>query len=165
MSDKQVITVEKRTKFGVRGTDGLNYSISKFLKDVTPDSFEEGAQYEFDVYTGPKGGKSINKFLKLDGVKTSVPPIPALPKTTLTETKAPMGETPVKPAVKKTEDEKMTKADWADRNRTIELQALLKSTLESPSVAQLVVGKRLQESLEILKEVFEFSLRLYDSKK
>lgn len=168
---QETVLVETVTQFGIR-SNGKNYGISPRLKEAgtTPDKFQKGATYLVEVYTGPKGGKSINSFALVgtSAPVASVPsPVPSLPPTTLAATPAPGGVPPVTPAVKKADvdSEKMTKKDWANKDRTIELQAIMKSTLESPMVAQLAVGKRIEEVLETVKTVYEFSLALYDSKK
>lgn len=164
------ITVESITQFGVRA-GGKSYSISPRLKEkgVEPNNFSVGQQYEIELYIGPKGGRSINSFNLIGGLSVSqLPPVPSLPSTTTKETIAPKGVAPVAPAAKKVEvadSEKMTKKDWANKDRTIELQAIMKSTLESPMVAQLAVGKRIEEVLQTVKAVYEFSLALYDAKK
>lgn len=173
---QEQLTVEAVTQYGIR-VNGKNYGISPRLKEAgtTPDKFQKGATYLVEVYTGPKGGKSINSFALVGpaGLPSAIAsqplpsPVPSLPPTTLAATPAPTGAVPVTPAAKKADvdSEKMTKKDWANKDRTIELQAIMKSTLESPMVAQLAVGKRIEEVLETVKTVYEFSLALYDSKK
>jgi len=170
------IIVEKVTQYGVRA-NGVNYGISPRLKEkgIEPNSFNVGSQYEIELYIGPKGGRSINSFSLISGTAVdmrllvpAVPAVPSLPTTATHETVAPKGVAPVTPAQRRPEgssDDKMTKADWADRNRTIELQAIMKSTLESPMLAQLAVGKRFEETLQNVHALFEFALNLYDSKK
>lgn len=167
---QEQLTVEAVTQYGVR-SNGKNYGISPRLKDsgTEPNTFQKGATYIVEVYTGPKGGKSINSFALITGTvntRTNTSPVPSLPLTTTQETVAPKGIAPVAPANKAVIDpEKMSKADWSRKDRTIELQAIMKSTLESPMVAQLAVGKRIEEVLQTVKAVYEFSLDLYDSKK
>ncbi len=56
------------------------------------------------------------------------------------------------------ENDKMTKADWGAKDKSIETQAVLKSVLESPAFAQLVVGKREQEAFEIGSRMFKYFL-------
>lgn len=166
----EVLTVEKVTQYGIRA-NGRNYGISPRLKEagITPEKFSEGASYQVEVYTGPKGGKSINSFAP------STPPLlppPALPPTTVTDTKAPGGIPPVSPAQKRAEtalppksDDKMSKSDWDEKSRLIHLDAIYKSTLESPALAQLVVGKRLEEAMVTKREWFKSSLKDYDDAK
>jgi hypothetical protein len=133
--------------------------------------FNVGETYLVEIYTGPKGGKSINSYALVVNEPVAAssgsigipPPPPSLPRTSLPATTAPGGVAPVAPAVKKEDSEKMTKADWAAKDRSIELQAILKSTLESPMLAQLVVGKNNRDALLTLTEVFEHSLSLYES--
>jgi len=170
---QEQILVEAVTQYGVR-SNGKNYGISPRLKEsgTEPNTFRQGATYLVEVYTGPKGGKSINSFALVGGpaAVASAPvtsPVPSLPTTTLGTTVAPGGVAPVQAAKAATpvDTEKMTKKDWANKDRTIELQAIMKSTLESPMVAQLAVGKRIEEVLETVRVVYEYSLALYDSKK
>lgn len=169
---QEQVTVEAVTQYGIR-VGGKNYGISPRLKEsgVTPDKFQKGASYIIETWTGPKGGKSINSFALVGTQPVAfIPtpsPVPSLPTTTLSTTVAPGGVAPVQAAkaVTPVDTEKMTKKDWANKDRTIELQAIMKSTLESPMVAQLAVGKRIEEVLDTVKAVYEFSLALYDSKK
>lgn len=98
--------------------------------------------------------------------EASIPLPPSLPPTSVGETKAPGGVAPVAPAKKRPNEngatgidsEKMTKADWANKDSRIETVAVLKSVLESPAFAQLVVGKRKGEAFEIGAEMFSYFL-------
>jgi len=148
------LTVEVKTQYGVKA-GGVNYSYSKFAKDK---SLEVGDVVEAEIYTGGKGGKYINSFKRVGNSNT--PPMPpALPPTTVGDTKAPGGTPPVSPAVKKSVDsEKMTKADWNAKDAAIELVAVMKSSLESPALAQLAVGKRRDEFFTISREFIKFNL-------
>lgn len=173
----EVLTVEKVTQYGIRA-NGRNYGISPRLKEagITPEKFSEGASYQVEVYTGPKGGKSINSFALTPNITTSMntmPPLPpALPPTTVSDTKAPGGVPPVSPAQKRAETalppksgDKMSKSDWDEKSRLIHLDAIYKSTLESPALAQLVVGKRLEEAQVTKREWFKSSLKDYEDAK
>lgn len=172
----EVLTVEAVTQYGFRSA-GKNYNLSPRLKEagITPQHFGVGVAYQCEVYTGPKGGKSVNSFGPItNGVvpvaTPSLPPFPpALPPTTVTSTPAPGGVPPVTPAVKRTntstDDERMTKSDWANKDRLIHLDAIYKSTLESPALAQLVVGKRLEEAIDTKREWFKSSLKDYEDAK
>ena len=162
---QETIVVEAVTQYGVRA-NGRNYGLSPRLKDsgVEPNVFSTGSSYLVEVYTGPKGGKSINSFKAVEGSAPALPPPPpSLPRTTIHGTIAPGGVAPVAPASKRDDSEKMTKADWAAKDRSIELQAILKSTLESPMLAQLVVGKNNRDALTTMAEVFESALGLYEA--
>lgn len=184
---QEQITVEAVTQYGVRA-NGRNYGLSPRLKDsgIEPSNFSVGETYLVEIYTGPKGGKSINSFAVVNTASFTgqtviiplPPPPPSLPQTSLPATPAPGGIAPVAPAGYRKDivngglvklgpingdSEKMTKADWAAKDRSIELQAIIKSTLESPLLAQLVVGKNNRDALLTLTEVFEHSLSLYES--
>lgn len=178
---KEIVTVESITQWGIKA-NGVNYRLSNRLKEsgVDPESFEVGQTYSMDVWTGPQGGKSINSFeITSAGEEAPAPvapkpllrrPVPSLPQTTVHTTPAPGGVPPVRPAVRPsvapaTDPDRMSKQDWADRNRTIELQAILKSTLESPMLAQLAVGKNTLEALGLVETVFTSALALYDKAK
>lgn len=97
-----------------------------------------------------------------------VPAIPVLPKTSVNP--QPRNEaSPVAPAkavkaVERAGDEKILAKPY-DRNRSIEIQALIKSTLESPAVAQLIVGKNDGEALATITKVFEHALGLFEKNK
>jgi len=171
---QEQVVVEAITQYGIKANGKfLNLSPNLRNSGVKPTNFNVGETYLVEIYTGPKGGKSINSYAAV--APTSVNPVPApvalpppppsLPRTSLPATPAPGGVAPVAPAVKRDESDKMTKEDWGVRNRSIELQAILKSTLESPMLAQLVVGKNNRDALITLTEVFEHSLSLYESAK
>jgi hypothetical protein len=182
-TNQEQIVVEAITQYGVK-SGGRFLNLSPKLKDsgVKPSTFTVGETYLVEIYTGPKGGKSINSYaavtptpvplMTIPAPVTLPPPPPSLPRTSLPATPAPGGVAPVAPAQKRAEEalaaaekqsDRMTKEDWGVRNRSIELQAILKSTLESPMLAQLVVGKNNRDALVTLTEVFEHSLNLYES--
>jgi hypothetical protein len=54
----------------------------------------------------------------------------------------------------------MSKQDWANKDVRIEQVAIVKSVLESPAYAQLVVGRRLDESLDIGSQMVRHFLGL-----
>lgn len=162
------LVVESVTQYGVR-SKGKNYGISPRLKEkgIEPNSFIVGMEYEVEVYTGPKGGKSINGFSLVTPTTTiptvmgvPVPPLPTLPTTTVTNTTAPGGVPPVTPAQKRNDqdDEKMTKADWARKDANIGIDAVIKSSLESPALAQMVVGKNDNEAFDLSRRYIKFNL-------
>lgn len=175
---QEKVTVEQVTQWGIR-SGGKNYGISPRLKEagIEPKNFDIGTTYDLEIYVGSKGGKSINSFVKLGGAvdgsvqqlqRNAQPlPPPALPSTTVTETKAPGGVPPVAPAQKRTpssntSNDTMTKEDWDRKSFLIHVDAIMKSTLESPALAQLVVGKRLEEAQATKREWFKSSLKDYD---
>src|SRR5581483_7903355 len=158
---QEVLTVEAVTQYGFRA-NGKNYSISTRLagQGVKPQNFIQGAQYNVEVWTGPQGGKKINSYQPVNGQAPApvappapvyqapapvAPPMPpALPATTVAATPAPGGVPPVTRAgagAAPSAEDKMSKADWADRNREIAIQAILKSSIESPALAEHVTGK------------------------
>jgi hypothetical protein len=164
----ETIIVEKVTQWGVR-SGGMNYGLSPKLKDkgVTPEIFKEGVTYSVEVWTGPKGGKSINAYNELGASQPIAPPVaamaPSLPQTTVASTPAPGGIAPIAPAKKEptkdsSDEDKMSKADWADKDRRIGIDAVLKSTFESPALAQLVVGKNQQEAFLTTREFAKYNL-------
>ena len=132
---QETLVVEKVTQYGPRA-NGKTYSISPRLKEtgVKPEDFMVGQTYIAEVWTGPKGGKSINSYTSANAPQ----PTPSLPTTTVQNTKAPGGESPVKPAnygTDKTDDTKMSKSDWALKDRRIENQTIMKAILGSPVLA------------------------------
>ncbi len=58
----------------------------------------------------------------------------------------------------------MSKGDWAEKNRKEDIRAILNTTVASPAVAQMVIGKNTKDTLATIREVFEFNLALYDEK-
>lgn len=164
---QEVLTVEALTQYGVKAA-GRNYNISPKLKEagITPQHFGVGVSYQVEVYTGPKGGKSINSFGAINTAANplvsagTLPPPPALPPTTVTGTKAPGGVPPVTPAQSRngSDDDKMTKADWAKKDENIGIDAVIKSTLESPALAQMVVGKNEVEAFDLSRRYVRFNL-------
>lgn len=160
----EVLTVEAVTQYGFRSA-GKNYNISPKLKEagITPQHFGVGLSYQCEVYTGPKGGKSVNSFGPVaNGVATPPPPPPppSLPPTTVSATKAPGGIPPVTPAQKRndSDDDKMTKADWAKKDENIGIDAVIKSSLEAPALAQMVVGKNEEEAFGLSRRWIRFNL-------
>ncbi len=145
----EVLTVEKITQYGVKA-NGQNYSYSKFCKKE--QELKVGDVVEAGVYVGQKGGRYLNSYT-VTGQTVAAPKAttPALPPTSVSETKAPMGVPPVAPAKKRTEvtsdPDKMTKADWSAKDIAIERVAIVKSVLESGAFAQLSVGRRLEDVL------------------
>lgn len=91
--------------------------------------------------------------------KAELPGIPAIPE---------VPAIPVKQAGKAVEhpgdDKVLTKKPY-DRDRSIEVQAIMKSTLESPFLAQLTITKSEKESFELLERVFKKALELYEAAK
>lgn len=168
---QETVVVEAITQYGIKA-NGKFLNLSPNLKNsgVTPTHFNVGETYLVEIYTGPKGGKSINSYAAVTPalVQTPViplPPPPSLPRTTVHETPAPGGVAPVAPAVKKEDSEKMTKADWAAKDKSIECLALVMSGLKSPMLAQLVVGKNNRDALLTFREVVEEAAILCDELK
>lgn len=94
-----------------------------------------------------------------------LPPIPSLPQTTVNPQADPQGIAPVRPAVKARPNENGKEGtNWDARNRSIEVQAIMKSTLESPLLAHLAVGKNTVEALGLLETMFNKALELYEQK-
>lgn len=126
---------------------------------------------------------------------TSVPPVPSIPLTTVNPQPrneaspvAPAKKTPIQaveqkkplppgvypyndetlshPISERAGDDKMLKGPGPKtRDRSIELQALLKSTIESPLLAQLTMGCSVGISLEVLTEIYGKVVNLYDGTK
>lgn len=170
----EVLTVEAVNQYGFK-SGGKNYSISALLakKGITPQSFTPGTQIQAEIWTGPQGGKKVNSFQLYGGVTApampQMPPMPpqyanapALPVTSVATTPAPGGVPPVSklpPAVK--DEDKMSKSDWADRNREIALQAIVKSSIESPALAEHVTGKSTPEVFELTRQYVKHNLETY----
>lgn len=172
----ETVLVESVTQYGIRSA-GKSYNLSPVLKKkgISPTVFEVGKTYNLELYIGSQGGRNINAYALADGEvaeapvapvvrRAAPPPPPSLPRTSLPETKAPGGVAPVAAATK-VDPDKMSKADWQAKDRSIELQAIVKSTLESPMLAQLVVGKNNRDALLTFTEVFEHALAVYESAK
>lgn len=157
---QEVLTVEAVTQYGFK-SGGKNYNISPRLKEagITPANFTAGLTYQVEVYTGPKGGKSVNSFGPAQGGVALPPPPPSLPPTTVTQTPAPGGIPPVAPARRDVnQDDKMTKADWQEKDKGISIDAVIKSSLESPALAQMVVGKNEVEAFELSRRYVKYNL-------
>lgn len=113
-----------------------------------------------------------------------VPPVPSLPVTTVNP--QPRNEaSPVAPAKRslgefakstvQAVDKAFTEKAGDDkgfgetkpktRNRAIETQAILKSTLESPTLAQMCHGKDDMSVIKTLGDLFRAALKLYDEAK
>lgn len=143
-------------------------------KKVPIAQISKGETYTAEIETNAKGYQTIMNIDGLSAAKKSKSAIPELPKTAVEETKAPGGAAPVVKAgddkllqtlPRSTDSEKMTKKDWANKDKSIETQAVLKSVLESPAYAQLVIGKNEQDAFDIGGKMFEYFLeRFYAAK-
>jgi len=152
---------------GLKTADGwLNVA-----KKVPIAQFAKNETYKLEIETNEKGYRTVvgvagDKVVE----KKAKSPIPSIPKTAVEDTPAPGGVAPVAKAgddkgFKAKDSEKMTKADWGAKDKSIETQAVLKSVLESPAYAQLVVGKKEAEAFDIGARMFEFFLeRFYAAK-
>lgn len=174
----EVLTVESVNQYGFR-SNGKNYSISTRLAQsgITPQHFQVGSQIQAEVWVGPQGGKKINSFQPVNGtpiasapVAAYVPPVmppmpPALPQTNVASTPAPGGVPPVsktpRGASAVTAEDKMSKADWAARNNEIAIQAIVKSSLESPALGEHVTGKSTPEFMQLTRDYVKFNLETY----
>lgn len=163
---QETVVVERVTQYGFKA-GGKNYGLSPKLKgaNITPASFEVGSTYLVEIWTGPQGGKSVNSFSKVGAVPAAPPPAPVapvLPPTTVAATPAPGGVPPVAPAKKSAlqelADDKMSKADWQNKDRLIGIDAVIKSSLESPALGQLVVGKNQEEAFQTSRDFIRFNL-------
>ncbi len=131
-------------------------------KAVPASLFTKGETYKLDIETNAKGYKTV---VGIAGEKAVAPKkvnsaIPSIPKTAVEDTPAPGGEAPV---AKAGDDKGLKVSDLrisssSSRDKSIETQAVLKSVLESPAYAQLVVGKRESESFEIGSRMFKHFL-------
>jgi hypothetical protein len=94
---------------------------------------------------------------KKEEVKT-LPPVPAVPTA--------VQHTYVKTELKeKAGDDKGFRKPVDERTASIERQAIIKSVLESPMLAQLAVGKNTKECKDLLTEIFNHSVDLFYGKK
>lgn len=153
----KAVRVARVNKFSITDADGVDYNLSKF------DPVDLGrivAGNDYTVQFVESKGKNYMRSIQ-PGNTGSI--TPSLPRTSVTETKAPGGETPVKPAAVPAAPIVSERA--YNRDRSIECQAILKSTLESPAVAQMVVGKNENEVKAILRDVFLTMLTVYDETK
>ncbi len=97
--------------------------------------------------------KDDKEYLKVLSYSEACLPAISLPRTTVSDTPAPGGE----PVVKKIQSvslnvgdpDRMSKADWAAKDRNIELVAIVKSTIESPAYRELIMGKNTEQACEV----------------
>lgn len=113
------------------------------------------------------------------GLDVVIPPVPSLPKTSVAPKSDPNGVSPVAPTIvssgfagiKKWEqngdkglgkvldkDNTMSKADWQNKDKGISIDAIHKSTLESPTLANLAIGKNDDEVLALTRKFFKYQL-------
>lgn len=173
---QEVLTVDSVNQYGIK-YQGKTYSISTLLakKGVTPESFAVGSRIRAEIWTGPQGGKKINSY-QLEGAAApapiaayapALPPpmLPALPPTTLAATPAPGGVAPVSKTPRTTtpakDDDHMSKAEWKAKDNAIAIQAIVKSSLESPALGEHVTGKSHAEFLEMTREFVKYNLETY----
>lgn len=168
---QEIVKVETVTQYGFR-SGGKNYGLSPKLKEkgIEPSEFKVGTTYVCEIYTGPKGGKSVNAYSEVSPgtvVPSVATPTPSLPSTTVSTTVAPGGVAPIAPAKRvaeqavvqaQSENDKMTKADWSNKDRMIGIDAVIKSSLESPALGQLVVGKNQEEAFQTARDFIRFNL-------
>lgn len=156
------VKMKSKTGKGVAGHDKVWFNTGK---GVNFDSISVGDTVALE-YNGDSGVNFVSSYAKVGSTEQSaVPPVPSLPKTTVTETKAPGGEKPVAPAnkaVPTSDPDKMSKQDWANKDKAIERIAIFKSVLEGSAYAQLTVGKRLDESLQVGSDMIDFFLNKLD---
>lgn len=98
----------------------------------------------------------------------TIPPVPSLPKTSVAPKSDPNGVSPVAPtsdkglgkvlAVKSASGDNMSKQDWADKDARISIDAIHKSSLESPTLANLAIGKNDDEVLALTRKFFKYQL-------
>jgi len=163
MTSTEILGVASLTQYGFRGVDGKNYSSGKFLKN---QNYPIGRNIKAEVYTGPKGGKSINSWLLYEepvlttpaATLPPVPSVPSLPATSVAPKPNPSGVSPVAPV--RADGNAMTKQDWNNRQDGISIDAIHKSVLESPAVANLVIGKSQSEVYDTVRDFFKFNLEL-----
>lgn len=154
------VKAKSKTGKGIVGADEVWFNTGK---GVNFNDIEKGDVVDL-TYNGDSGVNFVSAYKKTNGaaLKPSVPPVPSLPRTTVTETPAPGGEAPVAKATKKVDSETMTKADWANKDLAIERIAIFKSVLESPAYAQLVVGKRQDDAFQVGGLMVDFFLNKLD---
>lgn len=87
---------------------------------------------------------------------STMPPVPPVPV-------AIVKKAPIQPLEQKAGDDKGFPPKT--RDRSIEVQALTKSLLESPMLAQLTMGQDQTTAMKTFKEVFTAVLALYDGTK
>lgn len=103
-----------------------------------------------------------------DVVIPPVPNVPTLPKTSVNPKVDPNGVSPVAPtsdkglgkvlAAKSASGDNMSKQDWADKDARISIDAIHKSSLESPTLANLAIGKNDDEVLALTRKFFKYQL-------
>lgn len=101
---------------------------------------------------------------------TPIPDVPKLPETTVGATKAPGGTPPVAPAARRPNEngkdgldsERMSKADWANKDKAIELTAIEKSSIESPLLAHMVMGKNQEEAFALVRAFTKHNLETHE---
>lgn len=116
------------------------------------------------TYNGDNGVNFVSAYRRVTGeaVKVAVPPVPSLPKTTVTETKAPGGDLPIAKANKKEETTTMSKEEWRAKDRSIALLSIVGKVLGSPAYAQMTVGRREDESFEVGGRMVDFFVAKLD---
>ncbi len=174
---QEVLTVESVNQYGFRA-GGKNYSISTLLakKGVTPQSFQVGSQIQAEIWTGPQGGKKVNSFQFVGAVSNTpvntvpqmtsmplMPQMPSLPVTTISSTPAPGGAAVVNKSYSNgkaptTQEEKMTREDWKNKDLAIELVAVIKSSIESPALGEHVTGKSTAEFMQLTRDFVKYNL-------
>lgn len=137
-------------------------------KNVKMSNFSKGQSVSVVLETNEKGYETI---VGIEQEQTSVvpevklPSVPSLPKTTVSPKIDPNGVSPVRRPNENGSlgiEDKMTKKDWQAKDRRIETQAVLKSTLESPMLANLIIGKNEEEALQMFERLFERAMNIYD---
>lgn len=156
----------KEGKYKIITDQGDFYHTSAIPVEVADIRYEEV----------PKDGKVFNRVLGYEipmpvGVQGAAL-TPSLPKTSLPDTPAPGGEEVVKKTGKASlakvttgDPDRMSKADWATKDRNIELVAIVKSTIESPAYQELIMGKNVEQACEVFDALVSHFLTKFDELK
>lgn len=153
MSQKfeEIITVKATSQYGVMSGD-VWFNVAKGAP-FTPKSFEKGKSYTVSGYISDKGGKFM-ELVKEFGAGAPLLTV-AVPAPTAAPIAAPAYPKAAPAPLASGSEDKMSKADWARKDVVIARQAVIKSVLESPSVANLVVGLDQAGMLTVMHGVAE----------
>ena len=98
---------------------------------------------------------------------STLPPIPAVPSV-------PVAKKVVQPLEQRSEragddkgfsqSERMTKADWSNKDRQIEKVAIMKSVLESPLLGQRIIGLNQKDAFVEFRAWFDEAINVFYGK-
>lgn len=145
----EVFQVDEIGKYGPK-VSGVFYGLSKRLQEggATPAAFSVGKKYRAEIWTSDGGKKYINSFELADD-SAVVASAPAATSPAAAPAKKSFGGG----FRGKSKEDEMSKEEWAKKDRITRSVAIYKSTLESPSLLNVLATKNKAEMADALADI------------